>query len=233
MSDSGTGTPVTSPHFDAVVFDCDGVLVDSEALAMRVSQRIVTDLGWPADIETMTELFVGCSHEFFVEQIENHIGRKLEPGWDAPYEGWLEEAFRGELTAVPGVREALDRITLPTAVASNSAHERIRLSLGLVGLLDRFDGRISSAHDVPAGKPEPDVYLHAARRLGVEPQRCIAIDDSRFGVTAAHRAGMFVLAYAGQGDAEQLPDGDRIFPLHHMEDLPEVVRRLTSTGAPL
>ncbi|MGW9630203.1 HAD family hydrolase [Agromyces sp. NPDC055520] len=219
-------------HFDAVIFDCDGVLVDSEILSAGVSQRILADLGWHVDLATMMEMFVGCSHEFFVEQTERHIGRRLEPGWSVPYRGWLETAFRAELKAVPGITRALDRITLPTAVASNSRHERIRMSLNIVGLLQRFDGRISSAEDVAAGKPEPDVYLHAADILGVPPERCIAIDDSRFGVEAAQRAGMYVLAYAGHGYADQLPGGDRVFPLHDLDALPDVVDRLTSTGDP-
>lgn len=222
----------SAPHFDAVVFDCDGVLVDSETLSMQVSQRIVADLGWQVDLPTMMDLFVGCSHEFFVEQVETNIGRRLTRGWDVPYRDWLEEAFRDGLTAVPGISLALERIELPTAVASNSRHERIRMSLDIVGLLQRFDERISSAEDVAAGKPAPDVYLHAAGILGVPPRRCIAIDDSRFGVEAARRAGMYVLAYGGRGSAERLPKGDRIFLLHDIVDLPEVLQRLVSTGSP-
>jgi HAD superfamily hydrolase (TIGR01509 family) len=221
----------SAPYFDSVVFDCDGVLVDSEVLSMKVSQRIVADLGWRIDLATMLELFTGCSHEFFVDQVERHIGRRLEPGWDAPYRGWLEEALENDLQAIPGIRHALDRIDLSTAVASNSRHERIRMSLDLVGLLERFEGRISSAEDVAAGKPAPDVYLHAARLLGVPPHRCIAIDDSAFGVEAAHRAGMYVLAYVGHGNGDRLPRGERIRHLHDMRDLPDAVRTLASTGS--
>lgn len=213
------------------MFDCDGVLVDSETLSMKVSQRIVADLGWHVDLASLMGMFVGCSHEFFVSQVEKHIGRSLGPDWDAPYNGWLEEAFRSELTAVPGIKRALEMIRIPIAVASNSGHERIRMSLSLVGLLDRFDGRISSANDVTAGKPAPDVYLHAAERLGVAPDRCIAIDDSRFGVEAAQRAGMYVLAYSAHGTGAQLPIGERTHRLDDMTDLPCVVERLISTGA--
>lgn len=220
----------SAPHFDAIVFDCDGVLVDSETLSMRVSQQIVADLGWQIDLATMMEMFVGCSHEYFVEQVEKNIGRKLEHGWDDPYRGRLEQALRAELTAIPGITGALDQISLPSAVASNSRHARIRMSLDIVGLLRRFEGKISSAEDVLAGKPAPDVYLHAAEMLGVPPHRCIAVDDSPFGVEAAHRAGMYVLAYAGPHTAS-LPERDRVFVLDDIADLPEVVTRLTSTGA--
>lgn len=197
---------------------------------MKVSQRMVADLGWDVDLATMMEMFVGCSREFFIEQVENNIGRPLGDGWDAPYRGWLEEAFRGELTAIPGVIPALDEIGLPVAVASNSGHERIRMSLRMVGMLQRFQGRISSAEDVAAGKPAPDVYLRAAGVLGVAPERCIAVDDSTFGVEAAHRAGMHVLAYVGDGGSDWVRTGDRVEVLRDMSDLPGVVSRLVSTG---
>lgn len=217
-------------YYDAVIFDCDGVLVDSEVLSTKVSQRILADLGWDADLETLLELFVGCSSEFYYEEIERRLGRSLEPGWDAPYSGWLDKALEEELEAIPGIAEALGRITLPTAVASNSSHRRIRSSLALVGLLEVFDGRISSAEDVAAGKPAPDVYLHAAELLNVRPERCIAIDDSRFGVESAHRAGMSVLAYAGSPFAGPLPEGERIFRFDDMAALPALVERLVTDG---
>ncbi|WP_100809683.1 MULTISPECIES: HAD family phosphatase [unclassified Microbacterium] len=215
-------------HFDAVVFDCDGVLVDSEVLSARVSQRILSDLGWNAALEELMELFTGCSQEFFVAEIERRIGRRLEPGWDDPYAGWLMEAFRCELTAVPGIESALEQIALPVAVASNSGRERIRSSLDLVGLLPRFAGKIASAEDVVAGKPEPDVYLRAAEILGVAPERCIAIDDSAFGVEAARRAGMYVLAY-GPGAATRAGDG--VPSISDLRLLPAVVDRLVSLGS--
>lgn len=215
-------------RFDAVVFDCDGVLVDSELLSMRTSHRIVVDLGWDVDLDTMLRTFVGCSAEYFVEQIERNLGRRLEPGWEEPYREWREEgrrAFYDELKAMPGIVEALERITLPVAVASNSGHVRIRKSLQVTGLMDRFEGRISSAEDVEAGKPAPDVYLHAAGRLGVEPERCIAIDDSRFGVAAAHQAGMTVFAFGEHWRTGDLPSS-RVRVLRDLTRLPLEVDRL-------
>lgn len=221
-----------APHFDAVVFDCDGVLVNSEELAMRVSQRIVRDLGWRADLSEMMQMFVGCSREYYVAEIERRLGRSLETDWMAPYRGWHDDAFRAELQPVPGIAKALDEIELPTAVASNSNHDRIRLTLGIVDLLDRFDGRIASAQDVAAPKPAPDVYLHGAELLGVPASRCIAVDDSRFGVTAAVRAGMHVLAYTGSPHGAPIPEGERIHPFDDMADLPALVERLVRTGSP-
>ncbi|WP_424936847.1 MULTISPECIES: HAD family hydrolase [Bacteria] len=214
-------------HFDAVVFDCDGVLVDSERLSATVSQRILAGLGWDIGVDELMERFTGCSQEHLVAAIESRIGRRLEPGWDASHREWLEEAFRAGLTPVPGIRRALERIGMPVAVASNSGHERIRMSLELVGLLPWFDGRISSAADVPAGKPAPDVYLRAAEILGVAPERCIAIDDSRFGVEAARRAGMLVLAYGPEG---AFAPEERIVPIDDLHRLPDLLDRLVREG---
>ncbi|MFS0853967.1 HAD family hydrolase [Microbacterium sp. 179-I 3D4 NHS] len=226
------GTSTGTRHYDAIVFDCDGVLVDSEEISMRVSQRILADLGWEADLPTLLEMFTGCSHEYFVSQVEERIGRRLEPGWNDPYAGRLEEALRSGLRAIPGVADALDRIALPKAVASNSGHERIRLSLQAADLLHHFDGRISSAEDVRAGKPAPDVYEHAAASLGVPPERCLAIDDSRFGVRAAQSAGMRVIAFIGDDDGGTIPTGDGIVSLSSMGGLADLVDDLVSGRMP-
>ncbi len=220
----------SAPQIDGVVFDCDGVLVDSESLSTQVTQKIVADLGWHVELDVLGDLLTGCSHEFYVEQVEKNIGRTLEPGWDDPYRGWLERALRAELTAVPGIHRAVADIDLPTAVASNSRHERIRMSLELVGLLPAFDGTIVSAEDVAAGKPAPDVYLRAAQLIGVPPARCVAVDDSPFGVIAAQRAGMFVLAFAGTADPRRLPTGNRTHVFDDMEQLPELIRALRADG---
>lgn len=224
------GARASVVHFDALVFDCDGVLVDSEEIAMEVSKRMLADLGWEVDVPTLLDMFTGSSSEYFVAQVEERIGRPLAPGWDAAYEGWLDQALRSRVRPIPGVAEALDRLGLPLALASNSGHRRIRVSLEAAGLLERFPRR-SSAEDVAAGKPEPDVYEHAAASLGVSPERCIAIDDSRFGVEAARRAGMLVLAFVGEGDDAWVPQGNRVVPLRSMTALPDVVDRLVKTGA--
>lgn len=227
---TGTATASTqaahTPVYDAVVFDCDGVIVDSEGIALEVTLRIVTELGWQTDIDTLAKLFVGSSSEYYHATLAERVGRPLEPGWDAPYKHWLDEAFAERLQAIPGIVEALDRLTVPFALASNSRNARIRSSLDTVGLRDRFEGRICSAEDEAAGKPAPDVYLSAARKLGVDPARCIAVDDSPTGVLAAERAGMLVLAYTGHFGPEEFPQSDRVIALHDMRELPRVVEQL-------
>lgn len=217
--------------FDAVVFDCDGVLVDSEVLSMQVSQRVVADLGWDTDLETLMTMFMGCSTEFYVAEVEKRIGRKLEEGWALPYRLWFEEAFSRDLREIDGISAAISEIALPTAVASNSRRDRIRLSLGIVGLLDHFEGRICSAEDETAGKPAPDVYLTAASVLGVDPRRCIAVEDSSFGVQAARAAGMRVLAYATDMTPPGAHDGERTTVFRSMSALPALIDELRRNGS--
>lgn len=214
------------PAYDAVVFDCDGVIVDSERLAIEVELRIATDLGWETDADTLRKLFVGCSSEFYYATLEQQLGRKLEPGWDAKYAGWLDEAFAERLQPIPGIEQALDGLAVPFALASNSRNARIRSSLFTTRLLDRFEGRICSAEDEAHGKPAPDVYLSAARTLGIDPARCIAVDDSPTGVLAAQRAGMLVLAFTGHFDAADFPQHERVRFLDDMRDLPRVIEQL-------
>ena len=185
---------------DLVIFDCDGVLVDSERIAVQVDARVLADLGWPLSEAEIVHRFVGRSEDDFVADIEAHLGRVLADGWDAGYAQWYIEAFERDLVAVDGVVEALDALAaagVPTCVASGGSHAKMRRTLGLTGLWDRFRGRIFSAEEVTRGKPEPDLFLHAAGRLGVAPERCAVVEDSVYGVRAAHAAGMAALGYGG------------------------------------
>ncbi|GAB2530313.1 HAD superfamily hydrolase (TIGR01509 family) [Paramicrobacterium agarici] len=220
------GCPVRSV-IDAVVFDCDGVLVDSEVLSLQIGQKVVADLGWEADLPTLVETFMGCSHEYYIAQIEKNIGRALDDDWSVPYQPWYDKAFAEDLREIEGISLALDSIELPTAVASNSTHERIRSSLATVGLLARFEGRICSAEDVANGKPAPDVYLKAAETLGVDPARCIAVEDSRFGVQAARAAGMTVFAYQTDMTPSGWFDRPDITVFRSMTDLPSLINDLS------
>lgn len=217
-------------HIDAVIFDCDGVLVDSEVLSLGVSQRVLADLGWAVELPAMLEMFMGCSHAFYVAQIEKNIGRSLEPDWALKYAHWYEKAFADGLREVEGISKAVEQIELPTAVASNSRHSRIRSSLELVGLLEKFDGRICSAEDVKKGKPAPDVYLRAALLLGVPPERCVAVEDSKSGIEAALSASMRVLAYETKLTPTGWFDRSDITVFHSMAALPGLVRELSERG---
>jgi HAD superfamily hydrolase (TIGR01509 family) len=185
------------PQPELVIFDCDGVLIDSERIAVKIDVLLLADLGWPMSQDEVVERFMGRSYADMAAAIEEHLGRPLPEGWDAPYRTLYREAFERELQPVDGVVEALDVLTLPTCVASSTGHSGLRHTLGLTGLYERFAGRVFSAADVDRGKPAPDLFLHAARTLGVDPERCVVVEDSRYGVAAARAAGMRALGYAG------------------------------------
>ena len=186
-----------SSRFELVIFDCDGVLVDSERLAVKVDVEVFTRFGWVMTEAEMVERFVGLSDATIRRAIEAHIGRRLADDWEQEFQHLYRTAFAAELTAVDGVGEALDGITAHTCVPSSGSHEKMRFTLGLTGLLARFEGRMFSVTEVERGKPAPDLFLHAAARMGVVPSACAVVEDSRFGIEAAHAAGMRAFGYAG------------------------------------
>jgi len=185
-----------SRRFELVIFDNDGVLVDSEPHANRILSELLTECGLPMMPDECVAAFMGRSLAGVVDEVEGRLGRRLPADFDARYHARLFDAFRTALQPVPGVAEALDRITMPTCVASSGTRERIRLALATTGLLDRFAGRIFSVQDVARGKPAPDLFLHAARTLGVDPARCAVVEDSPLGVDAANAAGMTAFGFA-------------------------------------
>ncbi|MGA3149435.1 MAG: HAD family hydrolase [Acidimicrobiales bacterium] len=210
-------------RFDLVIFDCDGVLVDSERLAVRTEVEILSSLGWRLTASEIVERFVGRSAAYMHGEIERHLGRSID--WDAEFEPRYREVFERELVAVPGVVEALDEITVPVCVASSGSHEKMRFTLGKTGLIERFDGRIFSVDEVAHGKPAPDIFLFAAERMGASPDRCAVIEDSVSGVTAGLAAGMTVFAFAGGvTGADQLSIGEAVV-FDDMGDLPAVLMR--------
>ncbi|MEV6163923.1 HAD family hydrolase [Streptomyces sp. NPDC052052] len=185
-----------APPPELVIFDCDGVLVDSEPIAVRISVEVGAELGWPLTADEVLEKFVGRSNASVGELIEARLpGRSAL--WQERFEHLHREAVDTELVAVDGIHEALDALTLPTCVASSGSHEKMRHTLGHTGLHSRFEGRIFSASEVAHGKPAPDLFLHAARRMGVDPAACVVVEDSKYGVQAARSAGMRSLGYAG------------------------------------
>jgi HAD superfamily hydrolase (TIGR01509 family) len=209
--------------FELVIFDCDGVLVDSERIAVRVDAIVLARLGWPLSEAEIIERFVGRSEAYMTSEIEAALGRSLPAGWEGEFTPLYREALEAELEPVDGVVEALDRISTPTCVASSSTHERLRFTLGLTGLLDRFDGRIFSATEVANGKPAPDLFLHAAASLGADPGRCAVVEDSYYGVEAARAAGMQAFGYAGGVTSGERLAGPATTVFDDMRDLPALL----------
>jgi HAD superfamily hydrolase (TIGR01509 family) len=210
--------------YDLVIFDCDGVLVDSEPISNRILAERLTAIGLPTTTEDSIRDYMGRSWKTDQEIIEGRLGRALPDGWVDAYHSEVIAAFATELEPVAGIGAALDAIELPSCVASSSAHPRIRAALGATGLLARFEGRIFSATDVEHGKPEPDLFLHAARECGAAPERCVVIEDAPPGAEAGRRAGMDVLGYAGLTAPELLvAEGATVF--RSMNELPALLNR--------
>jgi HAD superfamily hydrolase (TIGR01509 family) len=216
--------------FNLVIFDCDGVLVDSERLAVRTEAEILASLGWPLTEAEIVERFVGRSAAHMQLEIERQLGRSID--WDAEFEPRYREVFERELVPVPGIVEALGEITTPVCVASSGSHDKMRFTLGKTGLFDRFDGQIFSVDQVEHGKPAPDVFLFAAAEMGVPPDRCAVVEDSVSGVRGALAAEMSAFAFAGgvtSGGALSI-GGAVVFD--DMVELPALLRAHEGTRVP-
>ncbi|WP_326742050.1 MULTISPECIES: HAD family hydrolase [unclassified Streptomyces] len=210
----------TAPEL--VIFDCDGVLVDSERIAVRIEVQIGAELGWPLTADEVIEKFVGRSNKSISELVDARLPGK-SAAWQERYETLHREAVDRELVAVEGIHEALAAIALPTCVASSGSHEKMRHTLGHTGLYAHFEGRIFSATEVEHGKPAPDLFLHAARRMGVEPAACAVVEDSKYGVQAARSAGMRAFGFAGGLTPAHWLEGPDTVVFDDMRKLPSLL----------
>lgn len=216
-------------RFDLVIFDCDGVLVDSERITNEVFCAMLNELGLSVTLEDMFERFVGRSMPQCVALITEMRGGEPAP---AEFFRALREragkALRERVTPVTGIGAVLDALTIPYCVASSGEHEKIRLTLGVTGLLPRFEKRIFSVVDVEHPKPAPDVFLHAARTLGADPQRCAVVEDTPTGIRAAVAAGMYAIGFAAHTPALKLRDAGAHEIVARMHDLQAVLERPSS-----
>ncbi len=183
--------------FRLVIFDCDGVLVDSEPISIAVLLDLIGKAGGRISEEQAYRLFLGRSLAAVREVLQHEFGLVLDNPQLASMRGELMRRFRKELRPVDGMAKTLARLEIPCCVASSGSLERIRLSLGLTGLLEMLEPRLYSAGMVANGKPAPDLFLHAAREMGVAPSDCVVIEDSPAGIDAAQSAGMRVFAFTG------------------------------------
>ncbi|MFD5392116.1 HAD family hydrolase [Streptomyces sp. NPDC127074] len=215
-------------RYDLVIFDNDGVLVDSESISNRILAAYLTELGHPTSYEDSIRDYMGSAMHRIHELVLERSGRRLPSDFDTTFHGRVFDAFRQELRPVAGVSEVLERLRadgVPYCVASSGSHERIRVALRTTGLYELFEEEhIFSSEDVGRGKPAPDLFLHAAERMGVAPERCAVVEDSPLGVQAAVAAGMDVYGYTAMTPAAKLAAaGDRF---GHMAELRAL---LTST----
>jgi HAD superfamily hydrolase (TIGR01509 family) len=218
--------PNTPGRWDLVIFDCDGVLVDSEPIANRVFCAMLNELGLPVTLDDMFERFVGLSMPQCMRLVTDMLGSDPPEDFVHRLHSRTDAALRQHVTAVPGVSEVLEAIApLPICVASSSGHDKIRLMLAATGLLGRFENRIFSVADVAHPKPAPDVFLHAARSMGALPARCAVIEDTPTGVRAGVAAGMRVLGFCAHTPAQRLREAGAHALFQEMRLLPGLLSK--------
>jgi HAD superfamily hydrolase (TIGR01509 family) len=184
-------------RFELVIFDCDGVLVDSEPIINQAHAHVLTACGYPITEQDLVQRFCGMSDPEMLDIIEREWGHALPTSYAERVGLMIEAGFRQSLVAIEGVAEVLDWLQLPVCVASSSAPEQIRRKLEITALLGRFGERLFSAMMVARGKPAPDLFLYAAERLATAPDRCLVIEDSPAGIDAARAAGMIAIGFCG------------------------------------
>ncbi len=192
---------------ELVIFDCDGVLVDSEVIALGVMRRRLSEAGVRLTDQETRERFLGRRLDSSLHRVETELGRRLPEDFRDEFSREILFAFGRELKGVEGVRQAVEGLRRRACVASSSGHERLRLSLRVAGYETMFAPNIFSAADVAEGKPSPDLFLHAARAMGVKPKDCLVIEDSVAGVVAGRAAGMAVFGFVGASHFSPLDDG--------------------------
>lgn len=220
-----------------IIFDCDGVLIDSEPATNRVVAEVLTELGWAMDAVEAYDRFVGMSFYSMQPVIETRLGRSLGAGWVDDLVTRLVGVLASEVETVPGARETLEGVSalgLPWRIASNSSHTEMAAKFTRTGLAELVAGRLHSAVDVIAaggrGKPAPDLFLAAAGIEGVAPERCLVIEDSVAGVTAAVAAGMGCLGFDPHAGGAMLRAAGAM-PIHRLDHVPMLLRALLERSA--
>ncbi|WP_030840397.1 HAD family hydrolase [Streptomyces sp. NRRL S-475] len=203
-------------RYDLVIFDNDGVLVDSEPISNRLLAAYLTELGHPTSYEESIRDYMGSAMHRIHELVLERTGQRLPEDFDDVFHARVFTAFEQELVAVAGAADVLEKLAadgVPYCVASSGSHERIRVGHRTTGLDRWFDEkRIFSSQDVGRGKPAPDLFLYAAERMGVPPERCVVVEDSPLGVRAAVAAGMDVYGFTAMTPAVKLAGATRLFP---------------------
>ncbi|MEU0821857.1 HAD family hydrolase [Streptomyces mirabilis] len=202
-------------RYDLVIFDNDGVLVDSEPISNTILAAYLTELGHPTSYEESIRDYMGSAMHRIHELVQERSGQRLPEDFDDVFHGRVFAAFERELQPVPGAVQLLEKLAadeVPYCVASSGSHERIRVGHRKTGLDRWFDeGRVFSSEDVGRGKPAPDLFLHAAERMGVAPERCVVVEDSPLGVRAANAAGMDVYGFTAMTPAVKLTGATQLF----------------------
>jgi HAD superfamily hydrolase (TIGR01509 family) len=214
---------VNKKRFDLVIFDCDGVLVDSELITNRIFVRMLNELGLPLSLEDMFEQFVGRSMPQCLAWVTGLLGRPLPDIFVEDFQRRSAAALKSELKAVADIETVLAALTVPFCVASSGTHEKMQTTLGVTGLLPQFAGKMYSVTDVARSKPYPDVFLLAASQQGVAAAACAVIEDTPTGVRAGVAAGMTVFGYCALTPRPTLITAGAHHTFERMRDLTELL----------
>jgi len=225
----------TPSPYDLIIFDCDGVLVDSEALACVVHADVLTEYGYTITAAQVHERFLGRSAREARLEVEGELGRVLPDTYTAQLRATIDRVFGEKLAPVPHIAETLGRLSQKICVASSGTPTRIRSSLGTTGLIGHFDPHLYSAMQVAHGKPAPDLFLFAAAQMTTPPSRCLVIEDSVPGVTGASAAGMTVIGFTGgshcrPGDGDRLRAAGATIVIDDMRKLPTLAAQMLNRG---
>ncbi|HBW63201.1 HAD family hydrolase [Comamonas kerstersii] len=197
-------------QFEAILFDCDGVLVDSELITNRVLHAMLNEAGWALSEQDCMRIFIGKTVRSETARIEAETGKPLTDAWMAEFYERRNERLRAELVAIGGAVDAVRQVHAQLggkiAVASGADKPKVLMQLDKVGMSAYFGEHVFSGHDLPRTKPWPDVYLAAAASLGIAPERCLVIEDSVPGLTAGVRAGATVWGYCPKVNAHSTPE---------------------------
>jgi len=223
-------------NFDLIIFDCDGVLVDSEVISCRAHADVLSRHGYPITQQQVFDRFLGRSTRQANSEVEAELGRALPDDFHVQLQDELFRSFEADLEAVPHIHSALDAIAQAVCVASSGSHQRMNVTLGRTRLYDRFAPNIFSASQVSNGKPAPDLFLFAASQLNVSPERCLVIEDSVPGVTGGRAAGMTVLGFHGgshcrPGYGEDLRVAGATATFDDMRQLPGLIERIGAVAS--
>ncbi len=209
-------------RYKCIIFDCDGVLVDSEALSAKVFREMILEMGFEIDFDVVLKQITGTSMADNLNFFSEFTGKKLPPDFESNYRKRSFKIFKTDLKAIDGIHELIRSLKVPLGVASSGPLNKIKLNLTTTGLIENFGDNIFSCYEIGAWKPDPEIYLHAAKKLGFAPKECAVIEDSLTGVKAAIAGGFDVYAFTGNEKSDLFEKlGARIFS--KMSELKELL----------
>jgi HAD superfamily hydrolase (TIGR01509 family) len=204
---------------ECIIFDCDGVLVDSEVINNRTLLEMTAEFGVTMNLTEAVEAFSGIRLKEAIKTLQQRATRPFPESLEQDFRARTYEIFKKEMQAVPGVKKVLEGLTVPFCVASSGPVEKIKLNLTVTGLIGYFENRIFSGYDINSWKPDPGIFLYAAEKMGFAPAVCAVVEDSKAGITAAVRGGFTPYGYAKPFNAKVLEkEGAKVF--YNMSELP-------------